>query len=249
MHQWDDTGIVIAVARYGEQSAIVRVLTESHGLSAGMVKGAYAKKSRGIYQPGNVLHVHWQARLEEQLGTLRGELLRSCTAQLLAEPFALRLVNAACAMVLACVPERVMEKIIYKYISDIIDNINLESMNNERLLPYVRLEFALLQELGFGLDLSECAANGPCAREELVYVSPKSGRAVSREAGEPYKAKLLPLPAFLRDGEDTDDMRQMLDGLTLTGYFLEAWVLQPEGKSMPDARRQLVQSVRAILDK
>lgn len=249
MHQWDDTGIVIAVARYGEQSAIVRVLTESHGLCAGMVKGVYSKKSRGVYQPGNQLHIHWQARLEEQLGTMRGELLHSSTAQLLAEPFALSLMNAACAMVRACVPERIEEKIIYNDINEICTKVNLENDVCAWLLPYVRLEMSLLQELGFGLDVSECAATGAVAREELCYVSPKSGRAVSVAAAEPYKAKLLPLPAFLRDGESTADMRQMLDGLMLTGYFLEAWVLQPEGKSMPDARRQLMKAIRAKIEK
>lgn len=245
MQQWDDTGIVIAVTRYGEQSAIVRVLTAAHGLYAGMVKGAYSKKVRGVYQPGNLLHVHWQARLEEQLGTMRGELLRSCTAQLLAEPFALRLMNAACALVLAVVPERIEEREIYRIFSLLADAVHHEDDEEARLLPYARLEFALLQELGFGLDMTECAANGAVPRGELVYVSPKSGRAVSRAAGEPYKAKLLPLPTFLRDGESTEDMRQMLDGLTLTGYFLEAWLLRPEGRTLPDARRQLLQALRS----
>lgn len=244
MHQWDDTGIVIAVARYGEQSAIVRVLTAEHGLCAGMVKGVYSKKSRGIYQSGNQLHVHWQARLEEHLGAMRGELVSSVTARLLENGTALALMNAACSMVLACVPERLKEEVIYHNIIALISSINVEDDIHKWLSAYVHLEFSLLQESGFGLDLSECASLGDVPLEELIYVSPKSGRAVSREAGEPYKAKMLPLPAFLRNGENASDMRQMLDGLALTGYFLDAWVLHPEGKSLPDARKQLMAHVQ-----
>lgn len=245
MHQWDDTGIVIAVARYGEQSAIVRVLTAEHGLCAGMVKGVYSKKSRGIYQPGNQLHVHWQARLEEHLGSMRGELVSSVTARLLENGTALAVMNAACAMVLACVPERMKEDVIYSNIIAICNEFHAADDAMKWLCAYVQLEFSLLQESGFALDLGECASLGDVPLEELIYVSPKSGRAVSREAGEPYKAKMLPLPVFLRDGENTSDMRQMLDGLALTGYFLDAWVLRPEGKSLPDARRQLMAHVQA----
>lgn len=249
MHQWDDVGIVIAVSRYGEQSAIIRLLTEQHGLCAGMAKGVFSKKSRGVYQAGNILHVHWQARLEEHLGSMRCELLRSCTGQLLSDERALQLVNAATTMVQSCVPERIEEKEIFILLSALIDKINASDDENAALLTYVKLEFSLLQNLGFGLDLTECAALGDCPREELVYVSPKSGRAVSRSAGEPYKARLLPLPVFLRDEagaeESAPDMRQMLDGLALTGYFLESWILQPEGKKLPEARQRLLRYLEA----
>lgn len=240
MHQWDDSGIIISVTRYGEQSAIVRLLTAKHGLCPGMVKGAYSKASRGIYQPGNVVHAHWQARLEEHLGAMRCELQISATAQLLAEPLALRLVNSAAALVLLCVPERIREIEIYRKFHELIYQITTAQEQWRWLLAYTILEFTILNELGFGIDLSECAATGKCDPQSLIYVSPKSGRAVSAEAGAPYKHKLLPLPVFLRDGQSTDDIAQMLDGLALTGYFLEAWVLQPEGRKLPDARRELL---------
>lgn len=247
MHQWDDSGIIISVARYGEQSAVVRLLTAKHGLCPGMAKGAYSKASRGIFQPGNVVYAHWQARLEEHLGAVRCELQSSVTAQLLAEPVALRLVNSAAALVLTCVPERIREDDIYSKFSDLISNINSSDELWRWLLAYVVLEFTILSELGFGIDLSECAATGKCDPQTLIYVSPKSGRAVSANAGEPYKCKLLALPAFLRDGQSTDDMRQMLDGLVLTGYFLEAWVLHPEGRKLPDARRELLTCIEREL--
>lgn len=244
MHQWDDSGIILSVSRYGEQSAIVRLLTEHHGIQPGMVKGVFSKKSRGIFQPGNLVHAHWQARLEEQLGTMRCELLTSVTAQLLSEPLALRLVNAATAVVSACVPERIVEKGIFLCFSELIVKIHQSDNICKQLYTYALLEYTLLQELGFGLDLRECAATGATEREKLVYVSPKSGRAVCAEAGEPYKNKMLALPAFLRDGESTTDMRQILDALALTGYFLESWVLHPEGRKMPEARQELLVCVK-----
>ena len=252
MQKWDDIGVVISVARHGEESAIVRVFTAEHGLAAGMVKGALAKRNRGIYQPGNRLHIHWQARLEEHLGQIRGELLHSLGPQLLTDPIALQVMNAACAMVLTCVPERMKYDAIHFYINRLIDEIN--SIDNSRvgvLGAYVRLEMALLHSLGFGLDFTVCAANGPVEMDSLIYVSPKSGRAVSRDAGAPYKDKLLPLPAFLRDGAEAvlpTDMRQILDGLALTGYFLEMRLLHPEEKRLPDARHSLRQIVLRKLD-
>jgi DNA repair protein RecO (recombination protein O) len=243
MHQWDDSGIIISVTRYGEQSAIVRLFTAHHGLCAGMVKGVYSKKSRGIFQPGNRVHAHWQARLEEHLGAMRCELVSSVTAQLLASPLALKLINAATALILTAVHERVSDEEIYNKIRLLVDEVNSSDDQKRWLFAYTIFEFCILHELGFGLDLSECAAMGKCNPEELVYVSPKSGKAVSAEAGLPYKHKLLALPTFLRDGHPTDDVRQMLDGLALTGYFLDAWVLQPEGRKLPEARHELLAAI------
>lgn len=240
MQQWEDCGIVISVSRYGEQSAIVRLLTQQHGFYPAMVKGAFGKSARGVYQPGNVVHVRWQARLEEQLGHFQCELLRSHTAELLSDPLALHVMNAVVAMISTCVPERINEDEIYNNIINILNYIQANDEDNSLLLGYARFEFLLLQALGFGLDLEECAATGRCDAAELIYVSPKSGRAVSREAGEPYKDRLLSLPEFLKQEEAQADMRQLLDGLALTGYFLEGWVLHPEGKKMPDARKQLL---------
>lgn len=239
MHFWEDTGIVISVTKYGETSALLRVLTSHHGLFPGMVKGAFSKTCRGIYQPGNILHIHWQARLEEQLGQMRCELLKSSTAELLSDPYHLHLMNTVFAWIIHTVPERINERNIYKKIILLLDKIH--SLNEDKaalLRDYVEFEFTLLHALGFGLDLSCCAATGQKA--ELVYVSPKSGRAVSRVAGQPYHAKMLPLPEFLQNPQKIPDLPQMLDGLALTGYFLDSWVLQPEGKKVPEARYDLL---------
>jgi DNA repair protein RecO (recombination protein O) len=244
MLQWGDTGIVISVARHGEQSAILRLLTAQHGLQPGMAKGVYSKKHRGTFQPGNVVHAHWQARLEEHLGFYSCELQTSVTAQLLSQPMALRLVNAMAAMVLACVPERIDEYDIFNKCSKLIGCINLSDDIYNWLCAYVEFEFTTLHALGFGLDLSACAATGATDPQQLTHVSPKSGRAVCAAAAEPYRARLLPLPPFLRDGKSTSDPRQMLDGLALTGYFLEAWVLNPEGRKIPEARKELLAQLR-----
>lgn len=251
MQQWTDTGIVLSASKYGEQSAVVRLLTAEHGVYAGMVKGAFSKKSRGIYQAGNVVHIHWQARLEEHLGQMRCELTQSITDRLLENPLALAVMNATTGVLLTCVPERIEEIKIYNFIKSIIDNIKLSDESN-MLHAYVLAEFTILHALGFGLDLSCCAGNGTRDPEALIYVSPKSGKAVSREAGEPYKAKMLPLPEFLKEGgahKIAPTMRQMLDGLTLTGYFLDAWVLRPEGKQLPEARVYLVEMLKKLAER
>lgn len=242
MHSWQDEAIVISVSRYGEQSALVRLLTAKHGLFPGIAKGAFSKSNRGIYQPGNKVHAHWQARLEEQLGQYRCELTLSSIAQLLQQESALHVMNAVCAFVLACVPERIDENVIFNKINTIIKIIQTSDDQLELFQRYAEFEFTLLQALGFGLDVSRCAATD--AREDLIYVSPKSGRAVSREAGELYKTKLLPLPEFLKNADEKPDLRQILDGLILTGYFLEGWILHAENKKMPEARTRLVQFIQ-----
>lgn len=247
MHQWEDNGIVISVTRYGEQSAIVRFLTQEHGLFPCMVKGALSKANRGMYQPGNLLHIHWQARIEEQLGHAKGELLQSITAELLQDGLALQVINAMGALVTAAVPERIKEKELFILFSDISSIIKSIHYDKTRLMrSYAEFEYALLQELGFGLDLDECAATG--RKDDLIYVSPKSGRAVCREAGEPYKARMLALPPFLKTPESHAEMSQILDALTLTGYFLEGWVLQPEGRKMPDARQRLLMQINSSIE-
>lgn len=252
MHQWDDTGIVLTAKAYGEQSAIVRVFTAQHGIVPGMVKGAFARKNRATYQPGNVVHVHWQARLEEHLGQFRCEMERSFATEILTSPLALKVVNSIGAVVNGCVPERIVEIDIYNHLIDLLSN--LEVMDADALgffSHYVRTEMAILQALGFGLDLTACAATGEQEEAALVYVSPKSGRAVSGEAGAPYHDKMLPLPAFLKRRharESAANMQQVLDGMRLTGYFLESRLLAPEGKPLPEARNALLAAIQIMIN-
>lgn len=249
MHKWEDLGIILHTRPFGEQSGIVKVLTRHHGVHSGMVKGVYSRKQRGIYQTGNVLQWHWQARLEEQLGSMNGEMVVSVTSQLLGEPMYLHMVQAASAMVATCLHERVNEEEIFHIFNEIICNIQQSVEVIELLHLYNLLEMELLTGLGFGLDFSQCASLGRVPREALCYVSPRSGIAVSKEAGEPYKDRMLPLPPFLRDGGATTDLRQMLDGLALTGYFLENRVLAPEGRVMPEARRHWLQKLHTQHEK
>lgn len=240
MPQWDDVGIVLSVLPYGEQSAVVRLLTAEHGVFPGMVKGALSKKNRASFQPGNRLHVHWQARLDEHLGQFRCELEHSCAADMLASVLALRAINAITSLAATCLPERINERKIYNYVSEL--TLNVEAANDDVVAyasHYIRFEMALLEALGFGLDLASCAATGIEESEALVYVSPKSGRAVCAEAGKPYHDKMLLLPDFLKAGEarkTAENLQQVLDGLALTGYFLESRVLRPDGKHLPNAR-------------
>ncbi|MDE3061267.1 MAG: DNA repair protein RecO [Pseudomonadota bacterium] len=191
MH-WADTAIILSVRKYGENSAILRVLTKSHGVWGGVVRGSHSKATRGVIQPGNIINASWQARLPEQLGSFKAELLEAGAALIMQEAARLAALTSACAIVEAALPERHPYEKLYTLFHGFLDTLKGSDDWPEE---YVRLELALLAESGFGLDLSRCAATG--ATEELIYVSPRSGRAVSRKAGEPYKEKLLRLPEFL----------------------------------------------------
>lgn len=241
MQQWSDNGIIISASRFGEQSGIVRVLTEQHGLFAGMVKGAFSPKKQGIFQAGNFVHVQWQARLEEQLGHMQCELLYSNTPLLLASSFALRMVNAMTSLILAILPERIEERAVYHASKFILSNIIDEDKSHRY---YAEFEMTLLQALGFGLDLEECAATGNKNQANLAYVSPKTGRAVCLEAGEAYKNRLFPLPKFLLDKNATVTQKDIIHCLNISGYFIEQWLLLPEGKKIPLARQEWVRCLQ-----
>lgn len=234
---WSDDGIVLSVRRHGETSAVVTLLTRRHGRHAGLVRGGAGRRLRGILQPGNEVSAEWRARLAEHLGTFAVEPGRARVAELLDDPARLAALAAACAVTEASLPEREPHPALFDAL-----RVLLDSLADGETWPavYVRWEMGLLQELGFGLDLSRCAATGDV--DDLAYVSPKSGRAVSRTAAEPYKHRLLPLPAFLlgaRTGlpDDTD----LKNGLTLTGYFLDRHIFAGRNTTAPPARHRLVE--------
>ncbi len=239
MH-WTDSAVVLSVRRHGEHSAIVSALTAKHGRHAGLVRGAFGKSKRGILQPGNAIQASWRARVAENLGTLDVELVRPWSAYVLDDPLRLAALNAACAVADAALPEREAHQPVYDGFL-----VFLSSLEKEDSWPqvYVRWELGLLGELGFGLSLDRCASTGQ--RENLVYVSPKSGRAVSAEAGNPYRDRLLPLPAFLSDrrsdvnGDST--FQEVMDGLRLCGFFLERHVFANRRHGEPQARQRLVE--------
>ena len=234
--EWRDEGIVLSARAHGETSAILELFTREQGRYLGLVHGGVGRRMRSVLQPGNKLSAHWRARLSEHLGTFQVELVRPLAGLLMDDPLALLALSAASATA-GIVPEREAHPALYDGYE-----VLLETMQDEDIWPaiFVRWELGLLQELGFGLDLTRCAATGSC--DDLVFVSPKSGGAVSREAGEPYKERLFRLPAFLigtQAGEASDG--DVAEGLRLTGHFLERHLFAAHERHLPDARIRLME--------
>ncbi len=233
--QWSDEGYVLNACRHGETSAIVSLLTREHGRHPGLVRGGAGRKSRGMLQPGNRVEARWRGRLEEHLGTYTMELATAQGSVLLDDADRLACLASACAVVEQTLPERHPYPAVYEAFGALLDAL---SADNEIWSPiYVRWELGLLEQLGFGLDLSSCAATG--ATDDLIYVSPKSGRAVSAAAGESYKARLLPLPAFLT-GSGNANADDVLAGLALTGHFLERHLLAHDATGIAPARERFL---------
>jgi DNA repair protein RecO (recombination protein O) len=236
--QWRGTGFVIAARRYGENSLIVELLTREHGRHAGFVRGGQSPRRRAILQPGNEVTAVWHGRLAEHLGTIGCELVRAHGAHLLDDPDRLAGLTAAAALIAATLPEREPYPDVFVSFARL-----LEALDSGIDWPahYVSWERDLLTALGFGLDLSCCAITG--ATTELAYVSPRTGRAISRAAGLPYHDKLLPLPDFLWRG-GSGDPGQIALGMTVTGGFLVRHVFAPQGRSLPAARSRLEDRLR-----
>ena len=233
--EWSDTGIVLSARRHGESAAVVSLLTEHHGRHAGLVQGARGRRGRGLYQPGNTLAARWQARLPEHLGRYTCELVRAQSSMLLDDAPRLAALAAVCALTEATLPERHPYPQVYGALGHLLDALEAGGQWAETV---VRWELALLGELGFGLDLAVCAATGA--------VDDRSGRAVSREAGEPYAEKLLPLPPFLVSPEgDSASAADIVAGLRLTGWFFEKHVFAGQGGCMPQARERFIDRLQA----
>lgn len=239
---WSDEAVVLSVRKFGESGVIAQLLTRDHGRHAGLVHGGAGRKARGVYQPGNRVATAWRARLSEQLGTFSCELLGSNAAELLPHADRLAGLSAACAMAEAALPEREPHTPVFFGLTGLIDALKAVAVGAGTgagpvwAAAYVKWELGLLGELGFGLDLTRCAATG--SNDNLAYVSPKSGRAVSLSAGEDYRDRLLTLPAFLIDAA-VPSAAEIGAGLALTGYFLEHHVFMPRERGLPAARIRL----------
>ena len=233
--QWTDEGIVLGSKRHGEANAILEVMTRAHGRHLGLVRGGASSRLRPVLQPGNRISSTWRARLDEHLGHYVVEGLDARAASFLPIPHALYGMTHLAALC-RLLPERDPHPQIHAALEEVLDGL----IDPRRAgAGVVCFELLLLAELGFGLDLSACAASG--TEDDLVYVSPKSGRAVSRQAGEPWKDRLLLLPAFLREAVAGDPSPQDLaDGFMLTGFFLARHVLEPRGLSLADARASFI---------
>jgi len=231
--EWHDDAIVLSSRALGESGTILELLTRDHGRHAGLVRGGASRRIKPTLQPGNV---GWRARLEEHLGSFTCELARARAGELMDSREALAGLNAFTAVASAAMPEREAHAPVF-----LGGEILLEAMMTNdatHWLPlYVRWESGLLEALGFGLDLNECAATR--ARSDLTYVSPKSGRAVSRDAAGIYANRLFKLPAFLLDVSAEPVDGEVAAGLALTAHFLLERVLKPHGKQMPAARLRL----------
>ncbi len=240
MIEWNDTGILLSVRPHGETGGIAAILTREHGRAVGYVYGAVSTRKRGVLEIGNVVSVHWQARAHDQLGTFTLELEKSHVADVLDDPLRLTALQSACALADKTLPEHERHQGVFEGMTALLD-----SFSGDLWAPsYIFWEIGLLRELGFGLDLSKCVASG--VAEGLIYVSPKSGCAVSAVAGEPYKDKLLSLPPFLR-GEARFEPGDILDGLKLTRHFLLHRVFSQAHANLPEPRLRLEEKYINIL--
>ncbi|MBB4076062.1 DNA repair protein RecO (recombination protein O) [Bartonella fuyuanensis] len=233
--KWKEQGVILGTRQYGETSVILEIMTRERGRYMGVVKGGRSRRMVALLQPGNFVEAEWSARLEEHLGIFRLEPLDLHAARLIWLPEALYALQLL-TFHLRLLPERDPHPILYDILHLFMQNFDEPFVNAELL---VRFEMRLLEELGFGLDLSCCTVTG--RQEKLHYVSPRSGRAVCEEAGEPWKKKLLILPQFLvqRVTRPTD-FSDIINGFILTGFFLMRYVWEPRDIKQPSVRINLI---------
>jgi DNA repair protein RecO (recombination protein O) len=232
--QWSDEGIVLGVKRHGEANGILELMTRAHGRHLGLVRGGFGSRLKPVLQTGNSVSVTWRARLDEHLGHYTVEGLKLRAANFFAAPHAIYGVGHLAAL-MRLLPERDPHGELYAALDRILERLDDPALAAPLV---VRFELQLLSELGFGLDLEQCASTG--MRGDLIYVSPKSGRAVSREAGEPWADKMLRLPAFLRAPDTQPAGRDLADGFALTGFFLARHVLEPRALAFGDERAHFI---------
>ena len=233
--EWEDTGIVLSVRRYGETSAIVSVFTSNHGRYLGLVRGGMSKAQKSTLQKGNFLTVKWRARLEAQLGTFSCNLLQSNIIKFMDDILKISILNSACAIIDFALPEREEYPDLYSKFFNLIDNLAKSSF----IVDYVLWEIDLLQNLGFGLDLSKCCVSG--SKKDLRYLSPKTGRAVSSQEGKSYHDRLFLLPSFVltRTSSNNVSPSEIKNAINITTYFLSKHVFGTDNKE-PWDRKQLV---------
>lgn len=237
--QWTDDGLILGVRRHGETSVTLELFTRDHGRHLGLVRGGRSQRLRPTLQPGNTVRATWRARLDDHLGAFTVEPLVSRAGRLMERADALHGVGHLSGL-MRLLPERDPHAALYETAAIVADHLDDPDAAPALM---VRLELAVLEELGFGLDLAACAATGET--DDLAYVSPKSGRAVGRAAGAPYADRLFALPPFLlaRGANASPTREDVAAGFRLTGFFLNAHVWEPRGLKPPDARVALLSSI------
>ena len=233
--EWAAEAIVLGTRRHGESGVILEVMTAERGRHLGMVRGGRSTRMQPVLQPGNGVIVNWRARLEDHLGHFTVEPLHLRAANYLHDSAALNALGHIGAL-FRLLPERQPHPGLHDALGVMIEHLGNTAV---AAILLARFELAMLAELGFGLDLSACASTGQ--KDDLIYVSPKSGRAVSRTAGAPYHDRLLVLPPFMLTGVTaTPPLAEVLDAFRMTGYFLNRDVFEPRGIPLPEARERLL---------
>ncbi len=239
--RWTDEGIVLGARHHGEANAILELMTREHGRHLGLVRGGFGSRLKPVLQPGNSVSAAWRARLDEHLGNYTVEGLRLRAANFFSAPHAIYGVTHLAAL-MRLLPERDPHAGLYEALDEILGHLDDAVLAAPMV---VRFELQLLSELGFGLDLEKCVATGSSG--DLIYVSPKSGRAVSRSAGEPWSDKMLRLPAFLREPDVMPIGHDLADGFALTGYFLTRHALEPRGLGLGEERTHFIAALNRAL--
>lgn len=240
--EWRDEGIILATRKHGETSVILEVMTRERGRHLGMVRGGRSRRMRPFLQPGNRVDLLWRARLDEQLGTFQVEPIEQNAARLLESAAAVFGLQTLAAH-LRLLPERDPHGRLYETLGLILAHLDDASVAGALV---ARFEIMVLDELGFGLDLLQCGATG--TRENLIYISPKTGRAISAEAGAPWADRLLPLPTFLKAGaEISGDGEAINAAFRTTGYFFARHVYEPRGMTAPESRASFISALLKAL--
>ncbi|MDA9088525.1 DNA repair protein RecO [Amylibacter sp.] len=235
MMEWTSEGVIVSVRKYGENSVIIDTLTPTHGRHLGVVRGGASRKMAATLQPGSQVKLEWRARLEEHLGNFRVEQLES-RSDMFDDRLRLAALSSICSIVTFSFPERMPVAELYNSTLNLMDTLNT---GGDWKPLYALWELQVLEEMGFGLDLTSCAVTN--VTQDLIYVSPKSGRAVSRKAAGEWMERLLPLPSFLRNKFETANNEDILNSLKTTGHFLSSWLATSLGeRKLPEARNRLI---------
>lgn len=236
MVEWEEAAIVLRTTPYGDTSLLVHVLTQNHGVWRGFVRGGMSRQHVAIWQVGTILSARWKARLPDNLGSFTGEIVRPCAAPLMNSAVGLALLSSACILTAESLPEKETQLGFFAELAHLLSEISVLP-DHPPIASYIRWECCLLRVLGYGLDLTHCVVTG--RDDNLAYVSPRTGRAVSEEGAGQWRDRLLPLPDFLQN-ESPGDVNEWHHGLRLTGYFLQRAVFATYHRPLPAARERLI---------